>query len=281
MTVKTYETGAVRIRMACAEEIADSDFFPLFRCGDLEPDCAVDVIRWALPPETGAVIYRDTHRCRRLAGGRIYDYTFWSDTLQRKPTPYACAVRSDGRIKLFIDYGAQFWDRMVFDAVGIPDLLLERGTAVLHASFIAVGDAGVLFAGQKQAGKSTQAALWRTHRNAVVVNGDRAALRFTDGGAMAYGVPFCGSSRVCLNQSLPVAAIVFPEKADENGVAPLSGADAFKRLLGCLSYTKTDAAVQARAIAFAERLAMDCRCLSLSCRKDAGAVETLADALGL
>ena len=281
MIVKTYETGGVRIRLACAEAIRDSDFFPLFRCGDAEPDCAVDVIRWALPPETGSEIYRDAHRCRRVTGGRICDYTFWSDSLQRKPTPYACAVRYEGRIKLFMDYGAPFWDRMVFDAVGVPDLLLERGAAVLHASFIGVGDAGVLFAGQKRAGKSTQARLWQETRGAALINGDRVAMRVTESGALAYGVPFCGSSRVCLNRSLPVAAIVFPEKGQENRVAPLSPVEAFKRLLGCLSYTQTDAASQALAIAFAERLALECRCYALVCRKDAGAVQTLADALGL
>lgn len=281
MSRKTFEAGAVRIRMECAEEIRDSDFFPLFRCEDGTPDYTVTVIRRPLPPRTGECVFRDAHRSRYLSEGVFFDYTYWSDALRREPVPYACAVKNGAQITLYVDYDAPLWDTMLFDAIGIADLLLEKGAALLHASFVGAGNVGLLFAGQKQAGKSTQARLWEAHKGAAVINGDRAAVRADETGFSAFGVPFCGSSRVCRNRSLPVKAIVFPEKGPENVAAPLPSAAAFKRLLGCLSYTEADPAAQARAVAFAEKLALECRCLSLVCRPDAGAVHTLARTLGL
>ena len=44
MVSKTFEAGAVRIRLESEEEIRDSDFFPLFRCADETPDYTVTVI---------------------------------------------------------------------------------------------------------------------------------------------------------------------------------------------------------------------------------------------
>ena len=57
--------------------------------------------------------------------------------------------------------------------------------------------------------------------------------------------------------------------------------EAFKRLIGCVSYTQADAAVRDRVLAMTERAAAGCRCLRLVCRPEEAAVETLARALEL
>ena len=277
MTRKTYRIGGLCLRLECGEPILDADYYPLFRADDdAAPDVTVRVLRQPLPAPEGVTVLCTNRRRRVLSGGRTYDYTFFPDAARLEHVPYACAVREGANVTLSVDYGAPFWDTMLFGALGLPDLLLENAAVIVHAAFIGVGAGGLLFAGPKRQGKSTQARLWQTGRNALVINGDRAVVRETEQGFSAHGVPFCGSSRQCLNQTRPIRAIVFPEKGDHNDVAPLSAMDAFKRLIGCVSYTQADPAARDMALTLTERIASGCRCLLLTCRPEEGAVEALA-----
>ena len=282
MMNKTYRTGGLTLCLSSDVPVNDADFFPLFRVDDdMAPDHTVRVLRQPLPQPEGVEILRTNHRRRVVADGTAYDYTFFSDAEKLEHIPYACAVRQGAQITLFVDYAPPFWDTMLFDAIGLPDLFLENDAAIVHASFVGVGGKGILFAGPKRQGKSTQAELWKRHKNAVVINGDRAAVRASGGETLACSVPFCGSSRVCLNMQLPVRAIVFPEKGERNFVTPLSPMESFLRLIGCISYTQEDPAAKERALLIAERIVSSNTCLRLVCRPDAGAVEALASALGL
>ena len=98
--------------------------------------------------------------------------------------------------------------RLVYHLLDIPGTLIEHGGILLHASYIDAGGKAILFTGPKQMGKSTQADLWKTYRGAKIVNGDRALLRRKNGIWYAWGSPFCGTSRICENRELPLAAIV-------------------------------------------------------------------------
>ena len=280
MELKTFRTGGLCVRLLSDEPIRDADFFPLFLANDGgSPDLTVRVLRAPLPAAAGKEIFSTNHRRRVLSGGLTYDYTYFPDARRLVHVPYACAVRGGDTVTLYVDYDAPFWDTMIFDAVGLPDFFLEHSAAVVHAAFIGVGEEGILFAGPKQAGKTTQARLWQACADAVVINDDRAVIREYAGRFLACGVPFCGSSRTCLNEQKSVRAIVFPEKSEENAAVPLSAAQSFRRLIGCLSYTETDPVAQARAVRFAERLATECCCFRLLCRPDADAVRTLGEEL--
>ena len=280
MTLKTYRIGGLRLRLEADEPIDDADFFPLFRTDySAAPDVTVTVLRRPLPqPEVEELTRTDRRRSVR-AGGTLYEYTCFPDPVRRQPVPYACAVRHGAEMTLYVDHSAPLWDTMLFNAIGLPDLLLERAAVIVHAAFIGAGEDGILFAGPPDQGKTTQALLWQTHRNAVVINGDRAVLRETPRGVTAYGIPFAGSSRLCRNEERPVRAIVFPEKDADNTVTALAPFEGFKRLIGCFSYTQTDPAAQDRALRMAERIATECRCWRLRCRPDAEAVAALAEAL--
>ena len=282
MTHKTYRIGGLCLRLESDEPIRDSDYFPLFRVEDgCRPDVTVRVLLQPLPRPGGVTVLRTNRRRRVLSGGTTYDYTCFPDAARLEHVPYACAVREGERVTLSVDFDAPFWDAMLFNAVGLPDLLIGSGAGILHAAYIDVGGEGILFAGPKHQGKSTQARLWQTGRNADVINGDRAVIREEENGFFAYSLPFCGSSRQCRNASSPVRAIVFPEKGDTIAVTPLSGMEAFKRLIGCVSYTHADPAVRDRALQLTERVAEACRCLLLVCRPEEESVEILAVALGL
>ncbi|MBR0537612.1 MAG: hypothetical protein IJK40_05640 [Clostridia bacterium] len=281
MNLKTYRIGVFVLRLESEEPILDADFFPLFRIDDgVPPDFLVRVQRAKLPAPAGISLQCGGHHHRIRFGGENYDYTCFSDAQHRAHVPYACAVRQGREVLLYVQYDAPFWDTMVFDAIGLPDLFLEEGAGVFHAAFVGDGDGGILFAGPSGAGKTTQATLWQTHRNAALINGDRALILRSGDGFLAYGIPFCGSSKSCMNTVRPIRAIVFPEKGEKNVVAQLSAIAGFKELIGCISYTREDPAAQERAVLLTEDLAAGCRCFRLVCRPDTGAVEALSRALG-
>lgn len=118
----------------------------------------------------------------------------------------------------------------ILEALGTERLVGAAGGAILHSSFIDVGGEAVLFTAPSGTGKSTQAELWREHRGAVVVNGDRSVLRIVDSVPCASGLPYSGSSGICLNRTLPLRAIVYIEQAMENSVTRLHGFAAFRKV---------------------------------------------------
>ena len=92
----------------------------------------------------------------------------------------------------------------------------------------------ILFTAPSETGKSTQADLWHRLRGAAIHNGDRSAVRWQDGRAYACGVPFAGSSQICENVTLPLAAIVYLRQAPETTIRRLRGAESFRCLWeGC------------------------------------------------
>lgn len=112
--------------------------------------------------------------------------------------------------------------------------ITQAGGFLLHASWIRCRDRAILFTGPSGIGKSTQADLWCRLRGAELINGDRAAIFPVAGGAEVRGIPFCGSSRVNKNETMPLAAVVCLTQAPENSITRLRGVQAFRRLWeGC------------------------------------------------
>ena len=279
MVNKTFSLGWLTVRLEADEAIEDSAYFKLFQTPGAEPDCVIRVKRGPLPQPEGPELLRTNHRRRVLAGGSVYDYTCFSDAATLTHIPYACALNDGGQIGLTVDYEGPLWDTMLFDAVNVPDLMLQNGAGLLHAAFVTAPAGGILFAGPKQQGKTTQARLWRQCRGARILNGDRAAVRVADGRLLARSVPFCGSSKECENGESGIRAVVFPEKAAADEATELPPFEAFKRLIGCLSYTGCDAAMQEQAFRLAEAIVNAAPCFILKCTKDEGAVEALEKAL--
>lgn len=125
-------------------------------------------------------------------------------------------------------------DSIILTCMQAVTCITEAGGFLLHASWIRYGDRAILFTGPSGIGKSTQAALWERHRGAELINGDRAAIFPTPDGPLVRGIPYCGSSGVNKNQTMPLAAVVALSKAPENSIQQLSGAKAFRKLWeGC------------------------------------------------
>lgn len=150
---------------------------------------------------------------------------------------YACAVTEDGnsnKVTIYIppDSIDELLQTKFLLNVMIPETaFISVRKCILHASHIQWKGKSILFTAPCETGKSTQAELWRSNKKAVIVNGDRALIyKNKDGIYEAAGLPFCGSSDICKNNSSSIGLIVILEQSNKNEVKAVSKKEIFCRL---------------------------------------------------
>lgn len=165
--------------------------------------------------------------------------------------------------------------RFVLNTLEIEYHIAHHGGFLLHSSFISWNGKAILFTAPSGTGKSTQAELWKKYRGAEIINGDRTAVMVSDGGIFAHGVPYCGTSGICGNAELPLAAIVYLTQSPKSSVQPLTGLRAFRRVWeGCSVHTwdREDMELCTNAVMEAIR---QVPVLHLACTPDEDAVNVL------
>lgn len=169
--------------------------------------------------------------------------------------------------------------RIVLNCLAAEHLLTNTGSAILHSSFIARKNQGILFTAPSGTGKSTQASLWERFRGAEIINGDRAAIRFENGQPLAGGLPFSGSSGICINRELPLRAVVCLSQSDHTSIRKLEGFEAFRAIWEGCSVNIWD---REHVNRISDTVAQICRSVPifhLACTPDLSAVTALEQAL--
>jgi hypothetical protein len=97
--------------------------------------------------------------------------------------------------------------------------IVDHDAVMLHASAIVMDGVAYLFSARSGTGKSTHTQLWLklfgTDR-AYILNDDKPAIRIIDGAAYACGTPFSGKSDLNVNKVVPLKAICFIERSENN-----------------------------------------------------------------
>lgn len=165
--------------------------------------------------------------------------------------------------------------RLVLNGLDVEHLVASSGGVILHASYIEYGGRAIVFTAQSETGKTTQAELWKTHRGADIINGDRVALIREAGRICAAGLPFAGSSRYCKNVTLPLVAVVYLKQAPETTACTLRGLKAFSRVWeGCCLNTWNRSDVES-AVSIVEEILAQVPVVELACTPDESAVKAL------
>ncbi len=165
--------------------------------------------------------------------------------------------------------------RYMWSSVSLSQLMLPKGILFLHSSFIEVGGKAILFSAPCGTGKSTQAELWRVHRNATVINGDKAGLCFEESGISACGVPFSGTSGICLNRILPLGAVILLSQAESNSVHRLSASEIVDGVMRNIHIDSFAPGEYRYCAELLFELAVRVPVYSLACTPDEAAVEAL------
>ena len=171
--------------------------------------------------------------------------------------------------------------RYMWNSVSLSQLLLPFKVLLFHASYISFNDEAILFSADCGVGKSTQAELWRKHRGAEVINGDKAGVSVENGKVYAHGLPFCGTSGICKNRTLPLKAIVLLGQAPENKIRRVKGVEAIQSLLHNIYLDFLAPGETQECIDVLIELLNTVPVYRLDCTPDERAVEKLAFELGV
>ena len=212
-------------------------------------------------------------------GDDIYRYTPMG-TLEGSLSRYNFSdpSRSDA---YFTDYSYStfFHFRYLWNSVSLSQLLLPYKVLLFHASYISHDGKAILFSAPCGTGKSTQAELWRVHKGAEIINGDKAGVSVDADGVNAHGLPFSGTSGICKNRSMPLKAIVLLGQAKENRIRRLNGAEAVMSLMSNVYLDFIAPEETLRCVDLLIELLKKVPVYRLDCTPDEQAVEKLASEL--
>lgn len=158
-------------------------------------------------------------------------------------------------------------------------LLLQKNVLSFHGVLLEEGGRGIILSAPSGVGKSTQARLWRDHKNALILNGDRSCCYLSEGQWRGFGTPWCGTSGEYINRQVPIRALVVLEQGYVNQVTHLKGSQLLHRLMPNVLLPQFDADLTAMAADLLSRFVQDFPVLLLSCTPDTRAVDVLYDYL--
>ncbi len=197
-------------------------------------------------------------------------------SLEGSLTKYGCKNPLECEIFFTPQSAPVFMDERYFwTSVPLAQYLLMKKGVLMHASFIDIGGSAVLFSAPCGTGKSTQAELWRVHRNAEIINGDKAGVYLENGKAFAGGIPFCGTSGICKNRDLPLKAIVLLSQGKENIAKHLTGVEALQGVIKNIYLDLLAPMEKQMCIDFVIELLSAVPVISLECTPDERAIEEL------
>lgn len=109
---------------------------------------------------------------------------------------------------------------------------LHRECVGLHGVTLCCRGQNIILSAPSGTGKTTLARLLETECGARIINGDFAMLSISEDGVMFEPTPFCGTSRICLNERVRIDRIVFLEQSATNRWQDLGGRATLMNFLG-------------------------------------------------
>ena len=210
----------------------DSDYWKLFETEESTSDLSIScIICDELPAPDGNLSGSNNTISVYCKGDDIFRYASMG-TDSGAMTHYSKSDSS--KTETFIverNYNVLMDSRYMWNTIALSQIMLTKNVLFFHSSFINYNGNGILFSAPCGTGKSTQAALWEKYRNAQIINGDKSGVSVKNGVVYANGVPFCGTSNICKNVTVPLKAIVLLEQAKENSVIQLKGVKALQMLM--------------------------------------------------
>ena len=271
-----FSLAGLRIKLCTPREITISQSLrPFLTAPQKKTDCTVTVqLTSTLPPISEGGVW---HAAQYFLPNRV----FHCQGVEGKAFAVTDFSEKDVKISVQNAYASCVsGSEGIFHRIGLETLLLKYHGLLLHASLIDFENKAIVFAGASGVGKSTQADLWHKTLGANILNGDRTALR-KDGGWIAYGCPYAGTSGIYKNAHAPLKAIVVLAQGEENCLKRLSPQEALGLLYPEFSLHRWERTFLEKATDLVLELIGDVPVYRFVCRPDSGAVYALKEGLNL
>lgn len=278
MEERFYQIGGMCVRMSgCLyRESAPLSPFRTNTPGEVTENYIVEAVPQLTLPQ-GATVEAGRHELTVSENGQAVRYLLRDGTNAPLLSETVCG--KDHTVRL-AEATLPLWDsNLVMKLWQLPQRLFAMGEIFLHASMVEYRGEAILFTGQKQIGKSTQAALWEQYQKAEVINGDRALLRKDGGQWYACGSPYCGTSKICKNGCFPLRAVVLLSQAKENTVRRATAHEAIAAFLDGCTFDAGSRTQAGYVMDCALDLYAKTAVLKLACLPEVSAVECLLQAL--
>lgn len=185
-----------------------------------------------------------------------------------------------GTVTLIID-NTDTAGYFAFEHVGtiLPELFLRHGLCTMHGVLMEHNGKGIILTADSGVGKTTHARLWRDHKSAIILNGDRVTVEKRETHWVGHGLPWSGSSGEQMNRSVEITAVVQIVRGRENRAERLQGMEAFTVALGQLLTPAWDKTLAEQAVDMAAALTAEVPVWRLFCTPDRGAADVLEQTL--
>lgn len=157
--------------------------------------------------------------------------------------------------------------------------VLNYHACVLHGVVMEYEGKGILVTAAAGTGKTTHTRMWRDHKNALIINGDRCLCRKIEGRWYAYGMPWAGSSGEYINRRVPISCIVNLRRGNVNSVHPMSVFDSYIYLMQRIFAPVWQGDLQNKGLNLCEELAKEIPVVEFFCRPDLDSVNVLEKAI--
>lgn len=148
----------------------------------------------------------------------------------------------------------------------------------LHSSAVLLDGRAYLFSAPSGTGKSTHTEKWCRLFGARLLNDDKPVLRLQDGVWTAYGTPWSGKHDLSIPTGVPLGAIAFLQRGDENTIRRLEPGDAVTYMISqAPRYLNGEQMV--RQLALLDKLLQTIPVYLLRCRNEDAAAYVSAKAM--
>lgn len=121
----------------------------------------------------------------------------------------------------------------------VSEAIIDYEVFFMHGAVIAVNGEGYMFTAKSGTGKTTHIMKWlKQCPDAIVVNGDKPFISVSDK-PIACGSPWAGKEEMQTNIMVPLKAIIFMERGEDNKLESISSIRAFPKLLEAVYYPDT------------------------------------------
>lgn len=237
------------------------------------------------PKKAGILYYRDERNLIYKNGNRyqryIGNFQLENDWSYAQSCLCFTEENKEHQEVFFKEKQEEISERELFNALGLEQNLLLYDKCILHSSYIIYENEGIVFTAPSGTGKSTQAALWEKvfPEKVEIINGDRSVLGEDKGKIKVYGIPFCGSSKISKNKSVPLKGIVVLRQGKENKIYKMNRKTAVKMLFSECSVNIWDCIEVERLLVLLEKITEQIPVWYFSCLADTSAVNVLKEAI--
>ena len=254
-----------------------------YLCESDEYDCLINMYRGTEYIETGVhILSIPLYKVYKTDSG--IRFVFLQNDYIRTDAYFAtCSVDISYDLKTvslidYIDLNARLSKKyyvslFVIIKLGIQNFLLNYSSFFLHGVALNHNDKNIIFSAASGVGKTTHTTFWKDKYDVEILNGDSPIVKIINNRTFIYGSPWCGSSSISVNKTVPLDAIVMIKRGETNKIRKLSKIEAMMHILPYIRRTPWEEKIVELCLQYSEMLANTVSVYELTCLPNEEAAE--------